>query len=231
MSINENSLLAKKEYLRKRYSRYYTWIGPFLSKPRNRAYTFLALSLFCAAFFLFFAIRPTINTIAGLRKQIEDKKLVEKKLQDKINALSQIQAEYEIIQSYLPALNSSLPTKAEVVDLVKSIEKLANENQASLSAIQVGETFLDVKTIATINTIPVVNTKKNKESTEQTFANATPVSFIFTVEGDYSNTGNLVAKVGRLPRLVTTQNVLLTKGVGKVIATLRLNAYYLPISQ
>ncbi|MBI3385149.1 type 4a pilus biogenesis protein PilO [Candidatus Gottesmanbacteria bacterium] len=230
MSTNENNLLVKKEYLRKRYLRYYTWIGPLLSKPRTRAYTFLALSLFCAAFFLFFAIRPTINTIAGLRKQIDDEKLVEKKLQDKINALSQIQAEYSVIQSYLPALNSSLPTKADVVDLVKSIEKLANENQASLSAVQIGETFLDDKTVAAINT-PVVNVKKNNENAQQTFASATLVSFVFTVEGDYSNAANLVAKVGRLPRLLTTQNVLLTKGVGKVIATVRLSAYYLPISQ
>lgn len=230
MSTNENNILAKKDYLRKRYQRYYTWIGPFLSKPKTRAYTFLTLSLFCVAFFLFFAIRPTINTIFGLRKQIQDEKSVEKKLQDKINALSQIQAEYGVIQSYLPALNAALPTKADIVDLVKTVEKLANENQASLSAVQIGETSLDDSAASITSAAPTVNTQKNKDISKQTFVSSIPVSFVFTVEGDYSNIANLVAKIGRLPRLLTTQNVLLTKGVGHVIATFRLSAYYLSIN-
>src|SRR3990167_7353762 len=115
MEIKNTKHLIEEELMKKRYNRYYTWIGPLLKKPQTRAYTFLILSIFTVAFFVFFAIRPTINTIIGLRKQIEDDQIVDTKLQDKINALSQIQAELDVLQPDLPLIDTALPTKSEVV--------------------------------------------------------------------------------------------------------------------
>ena len=124
-----------------------------------------------------------------------------------------------------------MPTKANVVDLVKSIEKLANDSSASLSAVQIGETFLSDKVTPVENSkVPMVAKHKNG-SLEETFASVVPVPFVFTVEGDYGNIANLVAKAVHLPRLMSTEGILLTKGVGRVIATFRLSAYYLPLTQ
>lgn len=209
MAENQNT---KEQYLRKRYQRYYTWIGPIMDKPQTKAYTFLALSFLTVAFFIFFAIRPTINTIVGLRKQIEDNQMVEKKLQDKINALSQLQAEYEVIQKDLPYLNSALPTTVNVVDLVKNFERLVSENHASLSAMQIAEAPLSENSI-TVN--------KNKNT-------AIPLAVIFSIEGDYMNMANLVESLNNLPRIISVQSLSLIKGVGKVIGSLKVNAYYLP---
>lgn len=205
--LNNNS----SEQLRRRYRRYYTWLGPLVNKPKNKAYTFLALSFFTVAFFAFFAIRPTVNTIIGLTRQIDDEKIVEKKLQDKINALSQLQAEYEIIQPDLPALNAALPVKANIVELVQSAESLARDNQASLSAVQLGETNLSSgKNITT----PQIH--------------AVPISFLFTTEGNYANLSAIIKKISLLPRLLSIQNVLMIQGLGKIINTVKVNAYYLP---
>ncbi len=188
-----------------------------MDKPQTKAYTFLALSFLTVAFFIFFAIRPTINTIVGLRKQIEDNQMVEKKLQDKINALSQLQAEYEVIQKDLPYLNSALPTTVNVVDLVKNFERLVSENNASLSAMQIAEAPLSDGLIDITNNSKSIN--KNQ---------AVPLGVIFSIEGDYMSVANLIEAINSLPRIISVQSLSLIKGVGKVIGSLKVNAYYLP---
>lgn len=215
MQLNDSKKILEGQVIAKRYKRYYTWIGPLMKKPQTKAYTFLILSIFTIAFFIFFAIRPTINTIIGLQKQIEDDKLVETKLQDKINALSQIQAELDIIRPDLPLVDTALPTKSEVVTLIKTLEALSSENNASLSAIQVGEAALSE---GKFTNIAVADGQQN----------AVPVSFVFTIEGNYTDIANLVKRVTNLPRIVATQNVSVLKSSGKIIGTIRFNAYYLP---
>ncbi|MBI3980995.1 type 4a pilus biogenesis protein PilO [Candidatus Microgenomates bacterium] len=215
MEIKNTKHLIEEELMKRRYNRYYTWIGPLLKKPQTRAYTFLILSIFTVAFFVFFAIRPTVNTIIGLRKQIEDDQIVDAKLQDKINALSQIQAELDVLQPDLPLIDTALPTKSEVVSLIKSLESLASENNASLSALQIGEALLS-------------ETSGKKEEKTVVTDQAIPVSFLFTVEGGYTDIAGLIKRVTNLPRVVTTQNVIILKSSGKIIGSIRFNAFYLP---
>lgn len=221
ITLNEHSL-------KRIYKRYYTFLGPLMGQPKARAYTFLGISLLTVAFFIFFAIRPTINTIIGLQKQIQDDREVEKKLQEKINALSQLQAEYEIIQPDLPVLDAALPVAPEVSDLIKTAEKLAGDNQASLSAMQVSETMLSEDKKDTLDTAQKTAANKNKPAGVSKPSTATPISMVFTTETDYVNVIKMISAINRLPRLYSLQSVTMLKGLRNIVFNLKTNAYYLP---
>lgn len=191
-----------------RFGRYYTSLGPWFKKPEVRAYTFLILSFFACAFFLFFAIRPTLNTIINLRKQIADSETVNKKLTVKINALSQIQAEYEIIKPNLLVVSQSLPAVADIAGLVQQVEKITKDNQASLSAVQFGEVDL--------------SGGNSKTSGQE----GVPVTFQITTGGDYNQLLSLIKKITRLPRIITTETVSINSKIPSLVATIRLKAFY-----
>jgi Tfp pilus assembly protein PilO len=229
MKIFEKS--SENEHsVRKIYRRYYTFLGPLIGKPKAKAYTYLGISCLTVAFFIFFAIRPTINTIIGLQKQIKDNKEVESKLQEKISALSQLQAEYEIIQADLPILDTALPVKPNIDELIKTVEKLAFENQASLSAMQVGEAILSENNVeASQSTQPEPQKAKSKTVSMPISKPAIPINLVFTTESNYGNITKIVAGINRLPRLYAIQNITMMKNLDKVLASIKVYAYYLPV--
>jgi len=183
-------------------------LDPLIRKPKVQAYSFLVLSLFTGAFFLFFAVRPTINTIINLRKQIEDSTGVNSKLTEKINALAQIQAQYEVIKPDLPLLAQAMPERADVVGLVQQIEKISTDNQTSLTAMQFGEANLV------------------GEGTGKDTQNSVPVTFQVSAGGDYSRLLALLNSISKLPRLVSVDSLNINSGTASPAATIRLKAYY-----
>ena len=66
-----------------RYQRYFVDLSRFYQKKQTRVYTGLVLTILTTIFFLIFAIRPTLITIAGLIKKIEDQKIIVEKLDKK----------------------------------------------------------------------------------------------------------------------------------------------------
>ncbi len=190
------------------WQRYYSVLEPWLKKPQVRAYTFLILSIFTSAFFLFFAVRPTINTIINLRRQIADSENVDRQLTQKINALSQIQAQYEVIKTDLPLLSQVLPARADVSGLVQEMEKVALNNQVALSAMQFGEA----------NLVGEGLTKSDQ--------NAIPVAFQITTAGDYARLLALLQSLNTSARLVSVDSINISAGTASLSATIRLKAYY-----
>ncbi|MCL5675627.1 MAG: type 4a pilus biogenesis protein PilO [Patescibacteria group bacterium] len=192
-----------------RFQRYYTVLEPWLNKPRVKGYTFLILSIFTSAFFLFFAVRPTLNTIINLRRQISDSMDVDAKLTQKINALSQIQAQYEIIKPDLPLLSQVLPPVSDVAGLVQQMEKTSSDNQLALSAVQ----FSDVS---------LVGERQKKDAA----SGLVPVSFQITEAGDYAKIVNFIESIKKLSRLISIENVNFDSASSSPAATIRMNAYY-----
>ncbi len=219
----------KKAYFRAKYSKYYTWIGSVVEQPKNKAYSLLALTFLTIAFFVSFAIRPTLSTITNLRKQIEDDQKVELKLQEKINALSQIQTEMEVIKQDLPVLNTALPIKANIIEVIKLVEKLTIDNQATLSAIQIQGVDLSDDEITQIQKQVATPNTKVESTGEPIDKKLSVIPILFTVEGDYQSLSNLVAKVRKLPRILSVQNMSMLKNVGKIVTSIRVSAYYLPL--
>lgn len=171
-----------------RFSRYYTTLGPLLARPEVRAYTMLVLSFFTLSFFGYFAIKPTITTIITLRRQIKDETFVDQKLQEKINALSSSQVEYEAIKPDLGIILTALPKEAKFAGFVKSLEKISSESKVAMVDLS----------FQTVNLSYQEATSAAKEE---------PIGFTLTVSGDYSNLADFVKRLASFERLATVEKM------------------------
>ncbi|MCL4360263.1 type 4a pilus biogenesis protein PilO [Patescibacteria group bacterium] len=126
----------------KRYRRYYQSLGDSLNKPVANAYTSAIFSFLVVSLFGWYAIRPTIQTILFLRRQIADDKKVSQQMEDKITHLIELQASLQNVRSDLPVLDEALPENPDPIAVVAEIRNLAAVTDASLSAVTIADTAL-----------------------------------------------------------------------------------------
>lgn len=119
-----------------RYHKYYQQIEPKLNKRSSKAYTTIVFSFLVVSLFGWYAIRPTIQTIIYLQREIKDKTELSKKMEDKITALIEAQAYYQEIEPLLPVIDQALPAKPDAIPLVIQLRNLASASGAQVTAIQ-----------------------------------------------------------------------------------------------
>ncbi|MEK7119273.1 MAG: type 4a pilus biogenesis protein PilO [Patescibacteria group bacterium] len=119
------------------YKRYYQRLEEFTAKPDNRIYSTTIFSFLAISLFGWYAIRPTVQTILYLQREIKDNQEVSKKMEEKISALVVAQAAYQQVQSQIPLAFQALPQSPDVLSLVAQIRNLAAVTNASLSAVQI----------------------------------------------------------------------------------------------
>lgn len=119
-----------------RYQRYYTYLEPVIADPLVRGYFGLIASFLLVAFFVIFALSPTINTILALNKKIADQKTTIVALDTKINDLVTASQNYSQIESLLPFLDGALPEKSSPQTAITTITQTATASAVSVSALQ-----------------------------------------------------------------------------------------------
>lgn len=174
-----------------RYRRYFTNISALYQKKKARVYTGLILSLLAVAFFSFFAIRPTLVTIASLVKEIEDKRMIAQKLQEKINALSLAQKEYVAVSSELPLVEEALPQEPDLPLFIRQLETLSVQSGVTLRTIQFGRVNLRGRPVSKPDSVKT----KQKEETSG-------ITFNFSASGSYQNLKTFLQSLENLRRLV-----------------------------
>ncbi len=169
-----------------RYRRYFTDLSGFYQNKKARTYGAIILSLLTVTFFIFFAIRPTLKTIAQLIRQTGDQKTVSAELEKKINNLSEAQKSYLVIEPELLLIEEALPQKAEVALLTKQIETLARQSGIAIVNLRFNEVNLsgDQK-----------NTKGEKQE----------VKFSFNALGDYPHLKSFLRDLMNLRRIVLVE--------------------------
>lgn len=120
-----------------RFRRYYQQLAPILKKPKMRTSTAAVFSFLAISLFLWYAIRPTAQTIIYLQREIADKTTLNQQMEQKITALIEAQATYENIKDSLPVLDQALPKNPDAVILARELRNVANLSLASISAIQI----------------------------------------------------------------------------------------------
>ncbi len=131
----------KNEY--ERYKRYYQSLQPVLDKPANRAYTAIIFSFLAISLFGWYAIRPTMQTIFTLQREIKDKTDIDKKMEDKISALIEAQAAYQEIETNIPIIAEALPPIPDPARAVAQIRNLAHESNVAFNSVIVPPLALD----------------------------------------------------------------------------------------
>lgn len=124
------------EDLAKRYSRYYIYIEPVVSDPLIRGYFSLVASFLAIAFFMVFALSPTINTILALQKKITEQKQVVAALNQKITNLVTAQANYSQVESSLPNLMTALPLTPTAQTIISGVMTSASASGITLTSLE-----------------------------------------------------------------------------------------------
>jgi Tfp pilus assembly protein PilO len=120
-----------------RFRRYYHDLAPVLKKPKMRATTAAVFSFLAASLFLWYAVRPTAQTIIYLQREIADKTTLNQQMEAKITALIEAQSTYENIKDRLPVLSQALPQNSDAVILARELRNIANTANATVSAMQI----------------------------------------------------------------------------------------------
>ena len=204
----------KKEY--ERYKRYYQSIEPAFQKPANRAYTAIIFSFLVVSLFAWYAIRPTMQTIFTLKREIVDKTDIDKKMENKISALIEAQAAYQEIEPNIPLIEQALPVYSDSPRAVHQLQGLAADADVTMSDLS-----LAAVPIATSTAVP---------NTITDF----PISL--TVTGTYPQITTFVHGILTLRRMMNIDSMLFspsqsaTPSGTQIKLDLKLKVFYLPSS-
>ncbi|MBI2597391.1 type 4a pilus biogenesis protein PilO [Candidatus Daviesbacteria bacterium] len=193
------------------YSRYFTYIKPITKSPIIRTYGSTVFTLIIITIFIFFAIKPTIETIVVLQKKLADSNEVLKKVNQKANNLSLGKANLEKLPADIKSkISAAIPDTASLKSVIQSLEKTAKAHNASVSALQFQPLVLETKI-------------------ENQLGKLSEVSFTFNAEGEYQNLVLLLRDLRDSARLIAIDSLTFSKlssGNG-LIMSITGKAYYL----
>lgn len=205
---------TKKDILAKLKNHKYLSLIPSFKEARAQAFYTLTLSLIAVALCIYFAINPTISTIIQLSKELEDNKLIEQKLIEKITNLQTLQQKYNTMQQDLPLLYAALPETPKVPPFQGQLLAIARKANTAISQLQTSQVELltpeadapiplnqpGVVGVAVINAPPVA-----------------PPSFEFSLasEGPYINITDFLTTLVDFERLATIDTLSLKAGTSK----------------
>ncbi len=210
-----------------RYRKYYQSLEPILSKPKSRAYTTIVFSFLAISLFGWYAIRPTIQTIIVLKREISDKIEINKKMEDKITALIEAQANYQEVESLLPAVDQALPIIPDAVPLLIQLRNLASMSGTLITTVQ-------LPSVPLTGQEPGPGTGKTPANKHQLYDVA------IAVQGSYQNIRTFLEGITSMRRIVSVDSVTVTPISAGFVGTesaipssrllqlaLKLKAYYL----
>ncbi len=109
----------------------------FYRNPVARVSMELIFSIVAVIFFAIFAIRPTLQTMSELVKEIKDKQILDEQLDQKIASLNTAQSQYQKFNSQFYLLDEAIPKTARLVEGLKIVEKIASENDLVIQGITI----------------------------------------------------------------------------------------------
>ena len=175
---------------------------PRLKEERTQSFATLAFTLIAIAIFGFFAINPTLATIADLQKQLDDSKFVDSQLSKKISALTSLQGKYNQMQSDVPVVLNAIPTSAYITNFVAQVQTIGDNNNMQIINIQTYP--VDISSL-----IAPITTYSSFAFTLDALGNPTDISHFLTGMSSFN-------------RLVTLDNISLNQTL-QGSTSLRLN--------
>lgn len=235
---------TKKDILAKLKNHKYLSLIPSFKEARMQAFYTLTLSLIAVAICIYFAINPTISTITQLSKELEDNKLIEQKLIEKITNLQTLQQKYNAIQQDLPTLYAALPETPKVPPFQGQLLAITRKANTTISQLQTSKVELLTQNTGAPKTQPTTQPTQPAESVPlpgvagpgrivapQTNISVIPPSFEFSLasEGSYNNITDFLTTLVDFERLTTIDSLSIKAGTSKTDAwkiTVSGKAYY-----
>jgi Tfp pilus assembly protein PilO len=182
-----------------RYRRYYQSLEPVFRKSTSRAYTAIIFSFLAVSLFGWYAVRPTVQTILYLRREITDKTDVNRQMEEKIAALIEAQSLYQEIEPLLPAVEQALPSQPDAIPVVLQLRNLASRSGVFISTIQ-------------LPPVPLLGQDPAKASKKTIVpaAKQVPYDFTIAVQGTYPMIRSYLDGVVNMRRVVVIDGVTIT---------------------
>lgn len=215
-----------------RYKRYYQSIEQFVAKPQNHAFTTAIFSFLAISLFGWYAIRPTLQTILYLRREIDDNKKVNQQMEEKIEKLIEAQSAYQSAQDIIPYMTQALPETSDVLTALGQIRNIALIGGASISAI-------------TSSSAPLLSKEKSSPDQQAKLTRGLPnriaksVQLSVVLNGTYEILEDVIKDIVSMRRLISVEslNFSLDAESGEQLAygsvplklILKLNVYYIDI--
>lgn len=177
-----------------RFRNYYRSLVPLFEKPKVAAYTMLVLSFFTMAIFGIFAIRPTLATIVQLKKHIDDQKVVDSRMDDKITKLRKAEIEYKNVQPALEAIFEALPTRPQSAALLGKLNSTLVANNIDVTILQISSIELSTNT-----------------ASSSAMVTTTPLGFSLTGRASYNDLLAFIDLLYRMDRIITIDSVDIAK--------------------
>lgn len=218
----------------KPFSKYAKAIEEASQKPKTIIYSTTIFSFLAISLFGWYAIRPTLQTILFLRREIKDKTDINKKMDQKITSLIEAQAMYQKIQKDIPTLYQAIPSTTNVIELVSSLKNIASDSGVQISSIQIPEVPLYTAeaslpgSLSQQKTNTKLQTEKERKLSEFTLSLA--------VNGQYPQIKIFLDKSREFRRLMTIDTLAMipqkdglsaSSSSSLIRLVLKLNSYYL----
>ncbi len=109
-------------------ARYRKYLQMASSRPLWRATLFVTLSLLLLIVLVLFALRPTLNTVAGLVGDIRTKKDVLTRLDSKISNMQKMVTTYQNIQNEIYLLDEAMPIGSQFSAVGNYLQSIGGED-------------------------------------------------------------------------------------------------------
>lgn len=210
-----------------RYRRYYQAMEDIVKRPKANAYTTAIFSFLAVSLFGWYAVRPTLQTILYLRREIADNIKTNARMEDKITKLIEVQANYQSVQDDIPLLDQALPETPDAIGVVSQLKNLAEVSSASVSGISVSSVPIIGKTSES-------TASGSKQDASNNKVHDVPISMIIT--GSYPAIRSFVEGLITLRRIVTIDTLTLSLDKDTAVSsassdislkmTVKVNAHY-----
>lgn len=193
----------------------------FYNNPIARVSLELFLTIATILFFALAAIRPTLLTMADLIKEIEDKKELSKKFDQKISSLASAQIEYAKLEDKIYLLDQAIPDTPKLIELLKTVEKVCSEEVVVIESFSVSE--IPVEKEGVLTEVIDLNKITRKD-----------LSLKLGLIGDYKAIRNVVEKLRLNRRLIAVDSITFhvndNRGQKSLKATLSLQVPYYDVA-
>lgn len=186
-----------------KYKRYYQSIGDFVAKPQAHAFTTTIFSFLAVSLFGWYAIRPTLQTILYLRREIEDNKKVNQQMEEKIGKLIEAQTSYQNAQDFIPYITQALPGTADSLAALGQIRNIVISRGASISAI-------------TVSSTPLLSKEQSSPNQQAALAKGLPnrivkpVQLSVVLKGTYETLEGVITDIVSMRRLMSIESLNFT---------------------
>jgi Tfp pilus assembly protein PilO len=200
--------------------RYFIGLRYLRTNRRAKVYTGLTLSFFAIAFFSFFAIRPTAVTITSLLKELEEKRVIDQKLQTKIKTLSTANVNYSAVSNSLKLLDDALPPEASLPQIIYQLEYLVQQGNLTILSLA-------------FDPVSVLGKNLEPNTAEAKAAQPQQLNFSITVYGNFDDSTSFLKKMESLRRILVIHSFSFTGRQSEKTVNLSLSGaiFYLPVPE